>query len=260
MRTQRSPPLAGDIPWRVVLGQLPGFTSIIIRGMNPSIAAAAGFDDIWTPGGNLTYLAVAERMDLVSTDATDTDAAGTGARTVMVAGVDGTGAALVEVLSLAGLVPVQTVGGFLRVNTLTIVDVGTNESNAGVITATATVAATTQCQIPIGASLSFNSQFTVPLEQQMFLLQVEFNVARIAGGSAPVVEFRGEARPTGSPAPFFRLFDKRMDADVTDELDVFLPVPTVLPPRTDIRLVCDTDQNDTIVSSRMIGVLAPAEA
>ncbi|KKL94588.1 hypothetical protein LCGC14_1863210, partial [marine sediment metagenome] len=67
--------------------------------------------------------------------------------------------------------------------------------------------------------------------------------AKTSGGQQPILEIRGRVR-SGAGAPFLQAFDKRVDTAIADELDVFLPFTTALVARTDIRLTCETDQNN----------------
>lgn len=238
---------------RVAQGDVLGHTTTIVRGHSPAQASASGMVDIGE-FGNLTYLATAETMNIVSDDAADTSA-GTGARTVLVQGVDNTGAAVQEVIVMDGVTPVLTVQSYLRVNSMIVLTVGTGTVNAGTITATSSAAVTLQDQMGAEDAVSACSFFTVPLGVTFYVLKAEFNVARLAGGNAPVVEFEARARVGGLGAAFVLLFDKRLDAAVVSEYDVIPAFPAALAARSDIVFRSDTDQNDTETRSRLYGLL-----
>ena len=157
--------------------------------------------------------------------------------------------------STNGTTDVTTANSYLRVNFLTGLTAGSVGWNIGSITATATSAATIQTGMSATETLSQSSHYTVPLGKTFFLYQVEFNAAKLSGGQLPVVEFKGYARPGGDGAAWLQLFDKKLDTAVTDELDVFVPIPTRIPARTDVRLTADTDQNSTEVRTRMYGIV-----
>ena len=70
----------------VARGNVPGMSTIVIRGHNPSQSSASGFVDV-AEGGNLVYLTTAETMDIVSDDTDDT-ALGSGAQTVLINGLN----------------------------------------------------------------------------------------------------------------------------------------------------------------------------
>ncbi len=229
---------------------MPRHSTVIVRGHNPDIDSGTA-EDLWEAGGELAYLSSEETMNIVSTSTNDDgDPAGSGALTLRVSGVDGTGAAVSEDVTMNGTSNVLTSQAFLRVNVMQVLTVGSGNTNAGNITATASSAASIQCEMDATEALSQNSHYTVPLTTKGYLYQVEFNLTKNAGGGLSV-ELHGFARPGGAGAPWLQLFDKHMDEDITDESDLLLPFPTQMPARTDIRLSALTNKADTDVRSRM---------
>lgn len=237
----------------VALGNISGMASVVVRGHNPSQTSASGFVDV-SEFGDLTYLSSAETMEIASADTNDTSA-GTGLRTLLLAGVDGTGAAISETITMNGTTDVTSVNSYLRVNSMTGLTGGSVGWNIGNVTATATTAATVQCEMDATEGLSQNSHYTVPLGKTLYVERLEFNVAKTSGGSAPVVEFKGYTRPGGAGAAWVQLVDKRIDASVTDEIDVQTSFPAPLIARSDLRFRSDTDQNNTEVRTRFYGLL-----
>lgn len=238
----------------VAKGNIPGHSFVIVRGHNPSQSAASGFVDIGETG-DLTYLTSAETMEIASSSASDA-AAGIGLRTLLVQGVDGTGAAIQEIVTLNGTSDVQTVNSYLRVNTMAGLTAGSAGWNLGIVAATATTAATVQAAMNVTESISQGSHYTVPLAKTLFPVKVELNAAKIVGGGNPEVEFRGYARLGGAGAAWIQLFDKKMDTAVMDEVDILFPFPVGVPiARTDIRIRADTDTNNTEVRTRVYGIL-----
>jgi hypothetical protein len=243
-----------DFFFEVAKGNVPGHTHVLIRGHNPSQTAASGFVDI-AEMGDLTYLSSAETMEVASDDANDTSA-GTGLRTLLLSGVDGTGAAISETITLNGVTNVTSSLSYLRVNSMIGLTAGGTGWNEGMVTATATTAGTIQDEMDTTESISQGSHYTVPLGKTFYLTQVELNSAKISGGSAPEIEFKGYARPGGAGAAWLQLFDKKLDTGVSDELDVVISHhPGVLIARTDVRMRADTDTNGTECRTRMYGVL-----
>jgi len=246
--------MSTDFYLEVVKGNVSGHSAVLIRGHNPNQSAASGFVDI-AEFGSITYLAAAETMNIASTSAADA-AAGTGARTVLVQGVDNTGAALEEVVAMNGTTNVLTVGSYLRVNSIVALTAGSGGFNAGNITATASAAGTVQDEMDAGEGVSQSSHYTVPLGKTLNLLRIELNAARISGGGTPELEFQLLARPGGDGAAWQQLFDKTLDTSVVDELDVELAFPEATPiARTDLRLRSDTDTNNTECRIRLYGIL-----
>jgi len=72
----------------------------------------------------------------VMSDSDDDTALGTGARGVVLEGVDSELRPLVEVVLLDGTTPVLTAGSFTRLHMMTVVDSGSGARNAGTITGT----------------------------------------------------------------------------------------------------------------------------
>jgi hypothetical protein len=247
-------PSPGDYYMAVGRNLVQGQSSVVILGHNPSQTAASGFVDI-SEFGDITYLTSAETMNMVSTS-TDDDVAGTGALTVLVSGVDGTGAAISEVVIMTGQVNKLTSNSYLRVNQILLLTAGTGTVNAGAITATASTAATVQAKMGIGDGVSHDARYTVPLGSTLYVLKGELNAHKVGGGQSPSVIFDGLLRPTGASRAFIKLFDKTLDTDVTNELDVELSVPDgSAVSRSDIKFQADTTIDATETRIRLYCIL-----
>jgi len=229
-------------------GKVNGWTTLIQRGHNTDLDSG-GEEDIWEAGGSLSYLSSEETMNVTSTSTSD-DAGQTGALTVLVSGVDGSYDAVSEIVTMDGTSNALTTQAFLRINTLTVLTCGTAGHNVGNITATASSAGTVQCEMDATESLSMNSQFTVPTGKKYYLIRVELNAAKVSGGGTPEIEFRGLAR-TSATGPWYRLFDKKMDTGVQDELDIEVPVFSAFGAGTDVRLTATSDTDNTEARTRM---------
>lgn len=236
-----------DFWLEIAKGNVPGHAAIIVRGHNADIDDGAQ-EDVWEPGGELSYLSSAETMEIASTSADDA-AAGTGARTVMIQGVDDDGLFISEVVTLNGTSNVQTSNSYLRVNLMNILTAGSAGWNVGDLTATATTAATIQDEMDATEGFSQSSHYTVPAGKTAFLTQVELNAAKLSGGGVPEIEFKAMFRPFGGA--WHQGFDKTLDTSVTDELDIILPVPTRILERTDVRITALTDTNNSEARTRM---------
>lgn len=238
----------------VAKGNVAGSQLRTQRGHLHELDIADGETDI-SEFGDLTYLTAAETMDIVSTSVNDDGSpVDTGLRTLFIEGVDGTGAYISEVITLDGTTVVVTANSYLRVNNMTGLTVGSSGWNEGEITATASTAATVQCQMDATESISQNSHFTIPLGETGFAVQFEMNASKTSAGGTPIVEFKGYIRFGGDGNAWIQLYDKKLDTSVTDEVDVFLPFPTGAIERTDIRIRALTDTNNTEVRTRLYGI------
>lgn len=66
--------------------QVPGYRRVTALGNNPDVDTGAA-EEIWTAGGIYPFMTAATSLEIVSSSAAD-DSAGTGARTVLVNGLD----------------------------------------------------------------------------------------------------------------------------------------------------------------------------
>ena len=102
-------------------------------GVNNTTDAVAGTDDIIPEGGLQYWALVAATLSITSSSVNDV-AAGTGARTLMVEGLDDSYNIVQESITLNGLTPVTSLFQYLRVNRAYVITAGTVEKNDGDIT------------------------------------------------------------------------------------------------------------------------------
>lgn len=242
--------IPGGLFLEIQKGNVAKHSFFLIRGSNLDVDNGS-VEDVWSVGGVMVYLTVAQTMSIVSTSAQDDGAPlGNGARTILITGVDGTGAEISETVILNGTTPVLTVNSYLRVNQTIVTTVGSLTFNDGDITTTSSGTIDIQSRIDANKGIDYGSHFTVPLGQTAFLLQTELNSSKIGGGGAsPVVEFRANARRFG--AAFIEVFTKKLNTEVTDTIDNLAPFPSVIPARSDIKFSADTDTNNTEVRTRV---------
>ncbi|MCA8203185.1 hypothetical protein LGM71_19215 [Burkholderia sp. AU33545] len=77
-------PIAINFPFGATLGRASGHTRVAVYGFNGAPAAGA---DVWVGQGAYPFQTSAQALEIISSSANDA-AAGTGARTVMVQGLD----------------------------------------------------------------------------------------------------------------------------------------------------------------------------
>ena len=109
----------------IARGVIRGTTVIHKFGRNPNIGGIP--ETVWEQGGVYTYLTVASTIYVSGADAQD-GAAGTGARTVTVQGLDADYNAIEETLTVDGAVSTQS---FLRVYRAFVVSAGSLQTNKG---------------------------------------------------------------------------------------------------------------------------------
>lgn len=218
-------------PWelQVARGQIPWHKLLFKFGNNSDINGS--LETIWSPGGLYVYPSSAVSVGVSSSSANDAFN-GTGARTVLVAGLDADYNEISEVVSLTGQTAVTTVKQFLRVFRAFVVTAGSGGTAAGIIyvgvgTVTAGVPATVYAQIDIGENQTTMAVWTVPAGYRAYINAGTFSAASNNVAHYVLGKF------------MFRLFGGvfRNAADITVNSDVFRyewQYPLELPEKTDI--------------------------
>lgn len=150
-------------------GDISGESNVFVFGHNDDVDMAE--EDITSVGGDYPFWQSAVAIDLVSADANDT-ISGSGARTVLVTGLDSSLLVVSESINLNGTSTVTTTQTFLRVNDIRVTAVGTyGVGNTGVITISLT-GSTTIATITAEDSVAFQGVYTIPSGKRGYLKQV----------------------------------------------------------------------------------------
>lgn len=150
-----------DYLYDLGFGLRPGFRRIVALGHNPSIDTTSTPEDIWTGGGIYPWMIAATSLEALSASADDA-AAGTGARTIIVNGLDINYAEISEVVTMNGVTPVPLVTQFFRINGVFTTTCGSGQVNAGDITLRDSGGGTTRAIMPLGKGILRQSIYTVP--------------------------------------------------------------------------------------------------
>jgi len=166
LTSKTSPFPSSDISFLTQLssGNVPNYKAIFKFGFNPDINGTE--ETIWDAGGIYAYPAAAIQMKVSSSSTNDTSA-GTGARTVVVSGLDQNWNEASETVSLNGQTEVLTTTTFIRVNRAYVATAGSGGTAAGDIyvgtgTVTAGVPATIYAKITLGQNQTLMAVWTVP--------------------------------------------------------------------------------------------------
>jgi hypothetical protein len=154
-------------------GSVNGTSYIEKFGMNTDVDANK--ETIWDGGGIYTYIATAETVTITSTSGSDS-AAGTGARTVEVQGLNSSYEVVTETLTVGGA------GGsteFLRVFRAVVITAGTDGVNIGTVSVTSNSTATVLAKIGVdgtgsnaaGRGQTFMALYTIPAGKTGYLTQ-----------------------------------------------------------------------------------------
>lgn len=227
-----------------------GYQAIHRFGSN--IAVGNTFETVGSVSAAYVYPTTAATVKVSSSSANDTSA-GTGMRTVVVTGLNGSYAEVAETVTLNGQTEVATTNSFIRIHKIYGVTVGSGGTNAGDLyvgtgTVTAGVPATIYCKALVGEGASQTAVYTIP-----------------AGKQGTILQFGASNAVNGTDYAIVQLMTRVFDASSTNSLDSFLvqaqfnilrtrvqldfPAPLVFPEKTDIEIRAKSSANSVDVSA-----------
>jgi hypothetical protein len=159
----------------VALSYIPGWTTFRKFGMNPDVDA--GIEQVW-PLGTVQVLPATAAVAAVVSDSVNDVAAGTGAHTFRVLGLDAGYALIEDEVTLTGTTPVNTTKEFLRVYRTYVVESGSLSTNAGNITTS--IGGNAQAYVEAGEGQTHITQYTVPGGHTLLLDYYAVNAGRVA--------------------------------------------------------------------------------
>ena len=133
---------------------------------------------VWATTGTYAFPTSAAVMKISSGSASDT-AAGTGARTVFISGLDANYAPISETVALNGQTQVSTTNSYLRINDFYVLTCGSGATAAGIIyagtgSATAGVPSTVYSLMPTGYNAQTQAIYTVPAGYTAYISSYTF--------------------------------------------------------------------------------------
>jgi hypothetical protein len=176
------------------LGLVGGNSTMSKFGQNPDVDAAAE-EDIWD-GGGVWAAPTAARVHTLTGHANDT-AAGTGAQTVQVQGLDASGDFQEETVTMNGAGGQATSGSYTMIHRMYVVTAGATGWNEGNILATAAVDATITARISIGNNQTLMAIYKIPASRTGLLHSLYFSVNKVIGVTPNAVDIKLKALPSG---------------------------------------------------------------
>jgi uncharacterized Zn-binding protein involved in type VI secretion len=172
---------------QVARGLIPGHSVVTVFGYNPDVDTSE--ESVWPNGGTVPHPTVASVLKISSTDAADASPSGTGARSVLITGINANYDQVSETVVLSGQTAVNTVHSYLYVNGLTVTSVGSSGANAGDInvgtgTVTAGVPAVLYDMIAIGYNNRTTGHYCVPAGYTGYLVHGLFTAGQASGSTA----------------------------------------------------------------------------
>ena len=211
-------------------GMLSGVAVVLKFGENTAVANGTT-EDIWDAGGSFLYPPATELLDIISSVVAD-DAASTGARTVIVDGLDANFVEQSETVSMGGTVAVNLVNSYLRIFQAFVLTAGSGNENAGSISVRTQTGGTVRASISVGNNHSLMAVYTIPDGKTGYLedYYADLDNPPAAGD----MEFHLRIREEGG---VFQVKHKiGLVADGTSHSSHSFTSPHILPEHTDIRL------------------------
>jgi len=180
-------------------GQIDRHRAVFKFGYNDVVGSTE--ETVWSQGGLYSYPASATVMTVSSSSASDT-AAGTGARTVRVYGLDADYNEIDELITLNGQTAVNTTKSYLRTFRMIVQTAGSGGVNAGIIymgtgTVTAGVPANKYALVDgFGDNQTMMLVYTVPAGYTAYMTQNNISTA-YGGVTKALLNCRLVARPFG---------------------------------------------------------------
>lgn len=170
---------------QVSRGQIMGHRAVAVFGYNADIDQTE--ETVWPDGTVINHPASATVMK-VSSDSANDAAAGTGARTIVIEGLDGSYNEVSETVTLNGQTAVNTVNTYLRINNIYVATAGSGLSSAGKIylgtgTVTAGVPATIYDLMNTGYNKRTTGHYTVPAGYTAYMTSGSLAVGQANGNN-----------------------------------------------------------------------------
>ena len=236
-RTKTDP--RSDFFLEIAKGDVDEYSSIHKFGENSDIDTDA--EDVWDGGGDYSWLSAGELHNIASTSACDYNG-NIGAWTLEVQGLNTSGCAQSETLTLDGTTDVPTTACYLRIFRMKVLTAGTNGLNSGNITATALSASTVTAQVSASNNQTLMALYTIPTDQTGYMIGWYASLSKKISATSTV---RMYWRPQG------QVFQLKESGAVSENSvwDYKYNIPLELEGLTDVKIRADASTNDVGVSA-----------
>lgn len=212
-------------------------------GFNLDVDTTTDPELIWSVGGTYTYLTSADTLYVVSASADD-DSTGTGARTLVIEGLDGNYNKITATAYLNGTTEDTVKTAFLRVYRAYITSAGSGGTNAGAITITDDAATSTLAVIPAGYGQTQMAMYTTRANHVAWI--TGWNACTEKNAPATDATFRLRMRDAVNGG--WRVLDEvTVDTAVNPCEKVEYTAPVRVPARADIELVLQETGADNLL-------------
>lgn len=236
-------------------GHSLGYRTLYKFGYNPDVDIVE--ETVWGNAGNYVWLDSAVTMFVSSTSANDSGT-GTGARTILIQGLDEDYNEIEETITLNGQTQVATQLSYLRVYRAFVTLAGSNEGTSGVIYIGSSGATGGVPNSTVYASISIGNQtqiaaYTVPAGYTLYVDEINFTAA--VSHANKLVHCKFNSRDHGS-----NVFRTRFVQVIqSNQLIQSFKYPQGFSEKTDLECRVSTDTNNTAIGASFQGVLIKNE-
>lgn len=224
----------------IAFGSVKGWKVVHKFGHNSDLSSSV--EDVWAAGGVHSFLTSATLLEVVS-DSTNDTAAGTGARTVMLEGLDGDLNEITELVTLNGTTAVPTTQSFMRLHRSYVASTGTyGIGSAGDVTTRVVSGGATQAIIQEttfdGVAWDYGqsqiARYTIPAGKFGFISHVHVGCESNKRADFALFQRQGAGTVAApfSPQRIIETFD-----GVSGDIEFTFDAPLILPAGTDIYMM-----------------------
>ena len=232
---------------QVARGQITMHRSFCQFGINTAVGTSN--ETVWIGSNAYTFPAAASVLKVSSSSASDT-AAGTGARTVLIEGLNAAYEAVSETVSLDGQTQVDTTNSYIRVNKMIVLTAGSGGTSVGNIyagtgAAVSGVPPTVVNQTGILANETESGFYTVPAGYTAFI-----NMWTMSSGNTTADEW---TRFTLRIRPFGGVFGIKAQYHIPGSgiYECVAAYPLPIPEKSDLEILAATSEGAASVSTQL---------
>jgi hypothetical protein len=235
---------------QVARGQVDGHKALFKFGINGDVGTSV--ETVWAQGGTYVYPASATVMKISSSSADDASA-GTGARTIVIFGLDANYNEISESVILNGQTAVNTVNSYIRISRMNVATAGSGATAAGTIYAgtgavNSGVPAVVYGMIALNANQTQMAFWTVPAGYTLYLTGVFYTSGNTTANAW--TNFQLIQRPLGGV--FRQQSSSRLAGNGDFILDLHTPI--AFAEKTDIEIRAVASSGASNVSAEFEGI------
>jgi len=230
---------------QVSKGQIVGSSSLYKFGFNADINGAE--ETIWSGGGLYPWLTGAITLYIIGS--ANDDVLGTGARKIIISGLNANYEEVEEEVEMLGILEAQSTNTYIRVNRVYVSEAGALGANDGIITLGLTGGGTSYAEIPAGDGQTQMALYTVPAGSTFYMNDVVFTCALSQAQKFATLKMRIREFGTGSWRTQF------INVAQSNEFINDFKEPLRFEEKTDIELIASTNTNNNAIAGSFKGLI-----